>query len=49
MGWCMWSGHRALRYDLTSASTGNEDLGIMCVHWQEFAVTNIVRFYGSES
>jgi len=33
-GWdgCMWPGHRALRYYLTSASTGNEDMGKWCLH-----------------
>jgi len=28
----MWPGHRALHYYVTSASTGNEDLGEMCFH-----------------
>jgi len=36
----VWPGHRALRYYLTSANTGNEDLR---ERWgQKFAVYNIV-------
>jgi len=32
MGECMWPGQWSLRYYLTSASTGNEDLGKRYLH-----------------
>jgi len=47
MGGCTWPRHKALRYYLTSASTSNEDLVKYVYIGQEFAVNNIVRFYGS--
>jgi len=45
----MWSGHRALRYYLMSASEAMKTWAKCVYMGQEFAVNNIVRFYGSES
>jgi len=45
----MWPGHRALRYYLTRASTGNEDLGERCLHRTGICSQQYRSFYGSES
>jgi len=48
----MWPRHRALRYYLTSASTGNEDLGKRCLLGTEICSQQSQQcgsFCGSES
>jgi len=45
----MLPGHRAFRYNLTSASTGNEDLGEMCLHGTGIRSQQYRSFYDRES